>query len=417
MRAVLLRNTTSRLEVGASLCIFHGGRCVLNITGGSCSNVSNAPSYDDDTLQIVFSSTKGIVAMCLGLCVDRGLLKFNDPVSTHWPEFGAAGKSAITVAHVLSHSWGMHALEGGAVTLAQAIEGTSDGSCEVLRRIAASPAAYAAGSCSGYHGHSGGYVLGEIIRRVSGRNVGDFITSQLAAPLGVEFYCGLPAAHFSRLSKVNLGWSCKTAPPLQNTYTHDPKSPHNLSSEQMQRVLEVTEKGSPGYASLTLNGAFRQNMAGVFNRPDVLEAQLPSVNGVTNARSLAKIYSAAVLPTEGSQRLLSRETLDVMRCRVTAAGAVDAVLRVPLEFGLGFMVGGDVPWKKHASSGSFGHTGAGGSVSFADVQNELAFAYVPNKMQPGILGDYRAEELIESAYACLAEQRRSSAAREPASKL
>jgi hypothetical protein len=144
--------------------------------------------------------------------------------------------------------------------------------------------------------------VGEIIRRVTGCNLRDFISKELASPLGVEFYCGLPkhvssrvskvthrttetsaAAHSPHLTictrdtlcpKVNLGWPDKDASPLQNTYTADPHSPHNLSPDQLQHILAVMDKGTLGYASLTLNSAFRQNMAGVFNRQDVLEVRL-----------------------------------------------------------------------------------------------------------------------------------------------
>ena len=163
-----------RLEVGASVCIFHRGRCVLNLTGGSFNNAGSEPEYDESTLQgrghvappesigltrmqVVFSCTKGIAAICIGMCVERGLLQallphcsplptsictprlmllqFHDPVSMYWPEFAAAGKSSITIAHVLSHAWGMHSLDGGPLSLPQAIGGTFDGSCEVSFKI------------------------------------------------------------------------------------------------------------------------------------------------------------------------------------------------------------------------------------------------------------------------------------------
>ncbi len=371
----------SKQEVGAAVSIFHKGKCVVDLVGGYFDTQSTK-RYDRDSLQLVFSSTKGVVAIAVAMCVERGLLSYEEPVALFWPEFACAGKEHATVAQLLSHQVGLYTVEGP-VALDEALDWNY-----MVQRLAATAPAFPIGSTHGYHAMTFGWLAGELVRRVDGRNIGRFIAEEIANPLGVEIYVGLPEHLEPRVSPLTTGW-----PRLEGERapTIDPK--------ERDLLAQITAPGSPGSKALSLNDAF--SVAGGFNRRDVHAAEIPAANGITNARSLATMYAATLGEVHGAHgpvRLVSSETMSKMSLSVTPPGEADLCLIIPTTFGMGFMTPNKfIPY---SGPGTFGHPGFGGSISFADPMRTMSFSYVMNKLGRAIVGDERSGRLIAAAVRC-----------------
>jgi CubicO group peptidase (beta-lactamase class C family) len=355
-------------DVGAGLCVFHRGEMVVDLTGG-WRDIDRVVPYDDATLQVLFSTSKGLVALAVAICVERGLLTYDEPVGLFWPEFAVAGKEAITVAEVMSHQAGLYCLDAPA-TLEEALDWEA-----MTRRLAT--ASRQATTGHGYHALTWGWLAGELVRRVDGRHIGTFIAEELAAPVGGECWFGLPERFESRVAPLNTGWERRDAS------TGAGGSPDSLLS----RVL-------------TVNGALAAK--GGFNRRDVRAAAIPAANGVSNARTVASIYSASFTDTQtpvGSVKLLDDETRLLATSRVTPPGERDDVLRLETSFAMGFMKSSViVPF---TGESSYGHPGAGGSLGFADPSRGVAFAYVMNRMGDMLIGDDRATRLAAAVYSVI----------------
>jgi CubicO group peptidase (beta-lactamase class C family) len=362
-------NLESGDDIGAGCAVYHHGELVVDLVGGWRDRKHEQP-YTDDTLQLVFSCTKGITSIAIAMCVERGLLDYDAPVSQYWPEFAQHGKEDATVAQLLSHQTGLFTIEGDV-----AIEDALDWN-HMVERLAATKPRFPIGSTHGYHAITFGWLAGELVRRVDGRSIGAFVQEEIAGPLGVEFYIGLPAEHQSRVARL-------MAHPL-------PKLP----PEQALLLFEQNGPGTNGAQALSLNGAFMQ---GAFNREDVREAELAGANGITTARSMARIYSHLINPQDAPQ-FASREVLSRATQTVTPVGEKDVVLVTPTTFGMGFMTHG--PHSPYAGPESFGHNGAGGSCGFAHPPSGLAMAYVMNTMLDSIDGDPRARRLVQAAVQC-----------------
>lgn len=352
-------------DVGAGLCVFHYGRRVVDLTGG-WRDVDRTVPYDEDTLQVLFSTSKGVVAMAVALCVQRGLLGYDESVATLWPEFGDAGKESITVGELLSHQAGLYCLDAPA-TLAEALD------WEVMtRRLAASTRQASSGH--GYHALTWGWLAGELVRRVDGRDIATFVAEELATPVEGECWFGLPERFEPRVAPVNTGWERR---PESSTVA-------GSADTLLSRVL-------------TVNGALAAK--GGFNRRDVRAAAIPAANGVSNARTIAAMYSASFVETHteaGVVRLIDDDTLHLATKRVTPQGERDDVLRMETSFSMGFMTANAiVPF---TGISSYGHPGAGGSLGFADPSCGVAFAYVMNRMGDMLIGDDRAASLAEAVY-------------------
>lgn len=352
-------------DVGAALCVFHDGHRVVDLTGG-WRDVDRTVPYDEDTLQVLFSTSKGVVALAVALCVQRGLLGYDEPVATLWPEFADAGKESVTVAEVLSHQAGLYCLDAPA-ELAEALEWEA-----MTRRLAASTRQATSGH--GYHALTWGWLAGELVRRVDGRDIATFVAEELATPVGGECWFGLPERLEHRVAPVNTGWDER---PATSSVAASPDS-------LLSRVL-------------TVNGALA--VKGGFNRRDVRAAAIPAANGVSNARTIAAMYSASFVPTHtdaGVVRLLDDDTMRRATKRVTPHGERDDVLRLETSFSMGFMTPSViVPFTGETS---YGHPGAGGSLGFADPSRGVAFAYVMNRMGDMLIGDDRAALLAEAVY-------------------
>lgn len=356
-------------EHGAGVSVFHQGRCVVDLMGG-WRDRDHTVAYDPDALQVVFSTTKGIMSIAVALCAQRGLIDYAEKVATYWPEFAQAGKADITVAQLLAHRAGLYTLRD-AISLEDALNWDV-----VTARLAATEPLLEPGSVHAYHAISFGWLAGELVRRVDGRSVSQFISEEISGPLGAEFFVGLPEELEPRVARL-MAHPIPSFPPDIAKIMNDRGGP-----------------GTKGEAALSLNGAFGP---GVFNKPEVHRAQVPGANGIGNARALAKIYAACVGEVDGV-RLLQPETVARATTSMTPKDEVDAVLLSQTDFAMGFMRHND----HYIFTGpdAFGHTGAGGSASFADSQRQLGFSYVMNTMMTVYEEDPRRARLISAARQC-----------------
>jgi CubicO group peptidase (beta-lactamase class C family) len=295
-------------------------------------------------------------------------------VSAYWPEFAARGKGAATVAQLLSHQCGLFSVQGE-ITLDEALDWHA-----ITARLADTEPEWPIGSAHGYHALTYGWLAGELVRRVDpqGRSLGAFVRDEICAPVGAEFHIGLPEHLEPRVSPMIGG--------LGGGDDVDP---------QVRQMMEMfMGPGTKGGRALSLNGAFAGD--GTFNRRDVHAAEIPAANGITTARSVARIYAATIGAVDGV-RLVDEAVLARATAQVTPDGEPDECLLVPTAFAMGFMVPSSLV--QYAGPGSFGHPGAGGSVAFAQPSRHLAMAYVMNTMAANLANDQRAARLVEAAAA------------------
>ena len=369
VRDAFAGNFDERGDVGASFCLWHDGKPVVDIAGGQ--REPGGAAYGPDTLQLVFSTTKGATAICVGMCVERGLIDLDAPVATYWPEFAAAGKEHITVETLMSHRAGLPTVDGP-TTMAQALDWTT-----ITGLLAAQAPFWAPGTKHGYHALTYGWLAGELVRRVDGRSLGTFFADEVAKPLGLEFFIGLPEALEPRVAPI-----IPAAPP---------------PPEVAAMMAAMMGPDTLGGRALGLNGAFTLAPGEIaWNRRDVHAAEIPAANGITRASSLARMYAACIGEVDGV-RLLSADYVDVARRTRTSGG--DACLIAETTFGIGFMTNG--PFVRMGGPGSFGHAGAGGSLGFALPEKGLAFGYVMNQMQNNLAEDPRVAALTDAALACV----------------
>lgn len=358
-------NFTRHGDVGAAVCVYHRGQPVVDLWGGYADREAGR-LWERDTLQLVFSTTKGVAATCVHQLCERGVLDLDAPVATWWPEFAQAGKAEIPLRWVLSHEAGLAAVTGE-VTMDDVLgwEG-------VVEAIAAQAPLWEPGTAHGYHARSYGWILGEVVRRATGRSLGRYVAEELAAPLGLDFFIGLPASELGRVARLY--------PPVMDAATEEAMDALLGPDTMLGQVLRGPS-GLFGYDDM-------------WNRPEVLAAEMPSSNGVGTARAIARLYAALVGEVDGV-RLLRPET--VARATEVQVSGPDHVIGLPMTFGLGYMTppsaGGD---------GVFGHDGAGGSLGMADPAGEWSFGYVMNQMQFGLTGDARSAGLVAATRAALA---------------
>jgi CubicO group peptidase (beta-lactamase class C family) len=369
VRDALLVGFQNGEDHGAGVAVFHRGTCVVDVMGGWRDREHTIP-YGPDALQTVFSTTKGIMSIAVAMCVQRGLIDYSEKVATYWPEFAQAGKQDVTVAQLLAHRAGLYTLRDQ-VNLEDALNWDT-----MVARLAATEPLLPLGSAHSYHAITFGWLAGELVRRVDGRSVTDFVRQEIAEPLKADFYIGLPEALEPRVARLMA---------------------HPLPSFPPEIAKIMNDRGGPGTkgeAALSLNGAFAP---GAFNKPEVHRAQVPGANGIGNARALAKIYAACVGEVDGVQ-LLTPATVATATTSMTPVDEVDAVLLSQTDFAMGFMRHND--HYKFTGPEAFGHTGAGGSASFADPSRHLGFSYVMNTMMTVYDEDPRRARLIAAARSC-----------------
>lgn len=357
-------------EVGAAVAITLDGEPVVDLFGGFADAARTRP-WQRDTIVNVYSTTKGVTALCAHRLVEAGKLDLDAPVVRYWPEFAQAGKERIPVRWLLSHQAGLPAVRK---PLPQDALYDWPVLCEAL---AAETPWWEPGTQHGYHALTYGHLVGEVFRRIEGRSVGAYFRDELARPLGLDFWIGLTASEHARCAEM---------------------IPAPAGAAGAEDVLEQFSKNASEMVRLTFDNPHGRR--GHVNSPEWRMAEIPAGNGHGDALSLARLYGALACSGElDGVHVLSREA--IARASAEQAFGKDAVLGFPMRFGLGFMLRHDL-MPLGPNDTTFGHAGAGGSIAYADPVARIGFAYVMNQMQGGTTGDPRGFRLIGALYRSLA---------------
>ncbi|MET8280693.1 serine hydrolase domain-containing protein [Micromonospora sp. NPDC005174] len=358
-------NFTSGGEVGAAVALYVRGRKVVDLYGGLADTRTGRP-WTAHTPAVVFSCTKGILAICAYLLAQQGRLDLDAPVTRYWPEFGQHGKADIPVRWLLTHQAGLPALDRP-LTLAEVLAWDP-----VIAAIEAQTPLWQPGTAHSYHSMTYGWLVGEVIRRVTGQLPGAYLRDSVAGPLGLRTWLGLPAAE-----RDSVAWDLASPPDA------DPF------------VDAVAERG------ITMGGAyaFPADADGLvsFNDPVIQAAGIPGAGAVSTAEGLARLYAACVSDVGGGPLLTGASVDDAVVVRARGQqrhGPPDTGQR----WGTGFLLHSE-PARPLLGERSFGHDGAGGNLAFADAYHEVGFGYVVNQMYGA--GDERANRLTAAVRACL----------------
>ena len=345
-------------EVGASLAVYRRGVCVVDLWGGHVDRARARP-WERDTLVNLWSTTKGIAAMCVALLVERGALSYGDRIADFWPEFAAAGKADVTVAQALSHQAG---LPGFAETTS--VDDLLDQEL-CAERLAAQAPLWEPGTANGYHAATWGVLVAEIVRCADGRSIGRFLADELAGPLDADFHIGLPQQLESRVAAVI-----------------PPDRPADMGGIEMNPAMQLA------LASPALDPARA-------NTRDWRAAELPAMNGHGSAQGIAKLY-AALIARAGPRALLSARTFEAMARPV--ADRPDLVLGFNPQWSMGFAhnAGGMLG----PEADTFGHGGWGGSLGCAHAATGIAIGYALNHMGAELVGDPRATAICRTVFEC-----------------
>ncbi|MDQ6726414.1 MAG: beta-lactamase family protein, partial [Actinomycetota bacterium] len=320
-------------EVGAAVAVVVDGQPVVDLWGGVADPHTGRP-WEERTPALVYSTTKGLTTVCALLLWQRGILDIDATVASIWPEFAAQGKAGVTVRHLLTHRAGLPTFDEP-ITFQQCHDPDL-----VAARLAAQAPHWEPGSTHGYHPLTFGWLVGEVVRRATGRTVGRMLADEVAGPLGLDTWIGLPPEREAEVARLVPGGLDMAA-----VEHDDPALAFLAAILDLESLTFRAFAVPPGQLDVES-----------FNAPELHQAEWPAANGITTARSLARLYGELAC-----DRLLSGATLDEAS-RPQSAGP-DRVLAVPTSFGLGFSLSSDAVL--HAPGG-FGHDGAGGSVAFAD---------------------------------------------------
>ena len=355
-------NFVERGELGASFAAVRGADVLVDIWAGLADRAARRP-WDRRTLGVMFSASKGLVATCLLILIDRGLLDVRTPVSTYWPEFAAGNKRDVLVIEAVSHRAGVPGLTPR-ITVLDVIDD------ERMAKLVAAERKLTPASNLRYHALTFGWICGELVRRIDGRSVGHFFDDEIAQLLGLDAWIGLPEAHEARVATVEPG-------------------------ADWDSTIDLTE---PLARSIYANPPRFVDGFLVANTREWHASEIPATSGIADARSLARLY--ACLADEGrideTRRLLSAETIRLARTRL--AEGHDPYSVNPLAFGIGFEVATGLD-EFGPPTDAFGHKGAGGSCHGAWPSHRLGFSYLMNEIRDEVLGgDPRANALLASLY-------------------
>lgn len=370
VREAFAANFAQHGDLGAAVCVYQHGRPVVDLWGGVADPETSRP-WTRDTLQLVYSATKGATATAAHMLAERGLLDLDAPVAEYWPEFAVNGKADIPVRWLLSHQAGLVALDR-AVPLEEALAWHP-----MTAALAAQRPQWTPGTAHGYHGRTWGWLVGEVIRRVSGRSPGRFFADEIAAPLGLDFFIGLPEAKRARVSRMVYQ---RPAVDLTTVPTH------SVPEDLREQVAAWRDLNSLSNRAFAVTDPAEID----FDSPEVQAAELPSSNGIGTAHALARMY-AALIGEVDSVRLLTLETMAAATAE--QASGKDQVMLIPSRFGSGYML--PTESAPMIGSSSFGHTGRGGSLAFADPECGVSFGYVMNRVIGGV-DDMRASSLVDT---------------------
>jgi CubicO group peptidase (beta-lactamase class C family) len=347
--AAFAANFADGVEIGAAVSVYLHGRPVVDLWGGIADPAADRP-WERDTTQIVYSTTKAATTACALLLVQRGQLDLDAPVATYWPEFAAEGKQHLPVRWLLTHQAGLVALDRP-VARADALAWHS-----MVDALAAQRPQWQPGTQHGYHALTYGWLVGEVVRRISGRTVGGFFHDEIAKPLGLDFHIGLPKSEQHRVSRL---------------------------------VQPPADFGQAAANSLTRRAYGCVEPSFDHNDPDEQAAEIPATNGICTARALARFYAGLIGEVDG-HRILTPATLAAATTQHTSGP--DLVTLQPFHVGLGF--GLPTPTAAWYSATSFGFGGLGGSLGYADPATGLAFGYVMNHIRYTATADQPAANLI-----------------------
>ncbi|MBV8949900.1 MAG: beta-lactamase family protein [Actinobacteria bacterium] len=372
VRSAFEQNFADGLEVGAAFTAYHEGSMVVDLWGGYANGATRRP-WERTTMAVVFSTTKGATAICAHMLASEGVLDIEAPVVEYWPEFAKCGKHQVTVNHLLTHRAGL-AWVDAPLTLDDALAWEP-----MIHALEEQPPAWEPGTAHGYHAITYGYLVGEVVRRVTGRTVGAYFRDEVAGPLGLDFWIGLPGEHERRVA------------PLVGALFRGSGSADETSAS----MVGVFGRDSMLVKALTGGGAFRGN--DIFNSRAVHAAEIPAAGAISDARSIARMYAACIGEVDGVRLLDEAQVRDAATQRTHGPNLV--LMNLDLQFGLGFIVPSSIV--QLGGPHSFGHFGAGGSTGWADPDAQLAFGYVMNRMDIGLAGDRRCYSLINACYDAL----------------
>ncbi|WP_248959790.1 serine hydrolase domain-containing protein [Sphaerisporangium perillae] len=365
VKDALAEQLASGNELGASIVVDIDGDTVVDIWGGWRDADRRSP-WAENTIANVWSTTKTVTSLAALMLVDRGRLDPYAPVARYWPEFAENGKEHIEVRHILSHTSGVSGWEAPF-----ALTDMYDWDFST-KRLAAQKPWWEPGTASGYHASNQGHLVGELVRRVTGRHLKTFVAEEIAGPLAADFQIGAVETDWERIAPV--------VPP--------PPLPFDLNALDQDSPVYKTFTGPPADAAAA-------------NTPGWRRADMGALNGHGNARSVARILKSLALGgTVDGVRLLSPDTIDVIFDE--QSHGPDLVLGVPLRFGIGYALPETetVPYVPQGRACYWG--GWGGSLILMDLDTRTTISYVMNKMAPGIIGSDRSEDYVRVIHSCLA---------------
>lgn len=364
VREAFAANFAERDEIGASVAVVRGGEQTVNLWAGS-ADPARSRAWQQDTLTNVWSTTKAVTSLCAHILIESGDLDPDAPVARYWPEFAQAGKDDLPVRWLLCHKSGLTGL-----TSASAVDDYYDWE-KITALLAAQEPLFPPGTTTGYQAITFGYLVGEVIRRITGQTCGQFAAAEVAGPVGADFYIGLPESELGRCSD------------LQGVRPSD---------DEQAALAQAYANADPAALAALLNPALSGDEA---NAPAWRMAEIPAANGHATAAALATIFGAIA---DGSGRFISERTLEA--ARAGEGRYTDLVLGFPLEFGLGYALSG--PEGHYGPNpAAFGHDGFGGSAVGCDPEARIAYAYVMNRMGMNLADDPRKMAIINAVYQSL----------------
>ncbi|GAB2938203.1 serine hydrolase domain-containing protein [Streptomyces heilongjiangensis] len=369
VREAFLRNFETLGEKGAAVVVYRHGRKVVDLWAGTRDVDGDAP-WQRGTAQIMRSATKGVAAAAPLMLAERGELDLDAPVGRYWPEFKAHGKDGVLVRHVLNHRAGLPVLDRP-LTPAEALDPRRG-----PEALTAQTPAWEPGTAHGYHPLTYGWLLDELVRRVTGRGAGEWIAAEIAAPLGLDLWLGLPPSVAAE-GRVGRAGRLPAAPEptgglrvrAKRSVTAAYDDPDSLTRRAFAAITPFPDQNDPAYRA----------------------TPLPATNGIATADALARFYAALIGEVDGV-RLLAPATMEAARAEESAGP--DRTLVINTRFGLGYMLHGTA--SPLLGPGSFGHPGRGGPLGFADPESATAFAYVTNGYRKTVTADPRAQALVKA---------------------
>ncbi|WP_248960383.1 serine hydrolase domain-containing protein [Sphaerisporangium perillae] len=371
-------------ELGGAFAVYLDGEPVVDLWDGIADRHTGRP-WERDTPALAYSCTKAVTATALLVLAERGLVDVRGPVAEVWPEFAANGKEKVTVEHLLTHQAGLPVIEREVP-----VEEFEDQPA-IAARLAEQAPIWEPGTAHGYHALTYGFLVGEVIRRVTGKSVGELVADEIAGPRGLELWVGAPDDVAARAARLSAGERAVAGAATATAATATAGSSAGGAADPLQEMAKAAlDKDS--LMNRTMGNPNPNKLKGGANNPVILRAGWPAMGVVTTARGLAGFYRDLV-----AGDIVKPATLeDAMRPRVKGP---DRVMYVDSSFGLGYMRPSLMfltPSRGAASA--FGHTGLGGFLGLGDVHHGLAMAYTMNKMANTVTGSLRAYRLAQAVY-------------------